>query len=390
MNPAERLLINSINLCLGKKEAQIFEYEENLYGFAIKIAEEQDLLPMFANAVFQSGISVPPKVFDRLLSSAATSVSRYENQKMCLDEVSDIFEKNGIDYLTMKGTEIRRFYPSPEMRTSSDIDILIRKKDVSRADELLREAGYKLTHGGPHDTSYLSPANAHIEVHYQLFDEGLDFYEDFADIWDRAIPAGDNEHHFIMTPDDAYIYIVVHMLKHFKNSNAGARNILDVYLLRKNTELSEDYISKNCSKMGAEKFRKGIERLAWTWFGDGEEGDFEREFGEYILRNGIYGSVFSKVALLKTEKEPVPKNKFRRILFMVFRPYRLMKKTYPSIEKFPPLILVFWVWRWLRIFSRKSRQYFKAQQKVQSKLDTFELGSMEEILRELELYQEKK
>ena len=40
-----------------------------------------------------------------------------------------IAEENGIDYLPLKGYNLKKLYPKPELRTMGDADVLIRLAD---------------------------------------------------------------------------------------------------------------------------------------------------------------------------------------------------------------------------------------------------------------------
>ena len=62
-------------------------------------------------------------------------------------------------------------YPEPWMRTSCDIDILIKKNDMAKATKGLLEAGFKMGAESPHDITFITPSGSHIELHHSLIEE---------------------------------------------------------------------------------------------------------------------------------------------------------------------------------------------------------------------------
>lgn len=71
----------------------------------------------------------------------------------------------GVPYAVYKGPAVARRYPSPAMRAYSDIDVLINRRDIGRADTALRAVG--LTGG------WAGVAETYAETAYQMSGMGL-------------------------------------------------------------------------------------------------------------------------------------------------------------------------------------------------------------------------
>ena len=70
------------------------------------------------------------KQFDRLmLKNAYKYIKRNEE----LNSITRALDNDGIPYIPLKGAVIKQLYPEPELRTSSDIDVLVREKDLDNA-----------------------------------------------------------------------------------------------------------------------------------------------------------------------------------------------------------------------------------------------------------------
>ena len=48
-----------------------------------------------------------------------------------------LFQEKNIDFIVLKGIYLRYLYPNPDLRTMSDIDILVHKEDLDKISEIL-------------------------------------------------------------------------------------------------------------------------------------------------------------------------------------------------------------------------------------------------------------
>ena len=104
---------------------------ENLTRDAIipvsNLAKKHDLAHIVARFISQNGIDVDPTLNDKL--QREDYLAAYRNRQMghTYGEICSAFDEAGIDYLPLKGSVIRPFYPYESMRTSCDIDILVKE-----------------------------------------------------------------------------------------------------------------------------------------------------------------------------------------------------------------------------------------------------------------------
>ena len=86
-----------------------------------------------------------------------TAVYRYEKIKYELDTIIQLFEREKIDCILLKGSYLRKYYPEPWLRTSCDIDVLVDKSDLKKATEIFESRlGYKKENASAHDISLIS------------------------------------------------------------------------------------------------------------------------------------------------------------------------------------------------------------------------------------------
>ena len=68
-----------------------------------------------------------------------TAIYRYENINSELETLKTAFEEEKIPFIPLKGSVIRQYYPEPWLRTSCDIDILVKEADADKASKALAE-----------------------------------------------------------------------------------------------------------------------------------------------------------------------------------------------------------------------------------------------------------
>ena len=96
------------------------------------------------------------------------SVYRNEQIKYAYNQICDIFNNESIPYIPLKGSVIRPYYPEESMRTSCDIDILVREENLKTAIDALVKKGFKCGERHYHDVSLFSEAHVHLELHFNI------------------------------------------------------------------------------------------------------------------------------------------------------------------------------------------------------------------------------
>ncbi len=139
-----------------------------------------------------------------------------------------IFEKANIDFVLLKGTALlASVYPSLAYRFMSDIDILVRDSDLSKAKDCMLSHSYtqnispynqqkKKSH---HLPPFWNPAkNIRIEMHWTIRISDSDFNINMAEVWTRIkkIKIGKSET-YIFSPEDMILHLCFHLF--FSNVN---------------------------------------------------------------------------------------------------------------------------------------------------------------------------
>src|SRR5512139_1238156 len=138
---------------------------------------------------------VPPSILNKL--EKCYHGTAYSNL-LLLKEYKDIaqaFNAKEVALLPLKGIDFfRTFYPNIALRTTNDIDILVKKADLDRAIDILRELGYvqKRTGHVPAEIFHwvfsrpVAAATVFVELHWDLDIPQSPFKVSVEDFWSRA------------------------------------------------------------------------------------------------------------------------------------------------------------------------------------------------------------
>lgn len=256
----------------------------------VRISGENHMNVLLLGALLQTK-SVPEEWIQPMRDAVLRGMLRTGEQLQELRTLEERFEREQIRCQPMKGARMKFYYPSPELREMSDIDILIHTEDMERASVLLREMGYELLEAVKHHDIY-QKGGIILEAHRAMYDRTVDEkqYAYFSDL-SRAKPREGWEYVYDFDAEDFYIYLIAHMAKHFYKRGCGIRNLVDIYVYRKRfgAQMDEAYLHREFGRLGLAAFAVHMERLTRIWLG-GETGEaFYDQLFAYMTDCGIYG-----------------------------------------------------------------------------------------------------
>ena len=334
---------------------ELLQEEKNLITDEIllplyKLAKTHDLAHMIGDALDKNGLlKEGSQAKKHFLHERSVAVYRYEQQRYEFELICDIFEKEKIAFIPLKGSITREYYPQAWMRTSCDIDILVKDEEKERAKLLLIEKlNYRCGDGTSHDISLYSASGVNIELHYGLIEDFISKQNEsvLSDIWQQSALQEQKTCFKKMSNELFYFYHIAHMAKHFQGGGCGVRTILDVWVLNNSLEFEADKLADLFKKGGLAVFENKCRQLSNVWFGEEtEHTSTTAQMSEYIISGGAYGTVVNRVSVQQQKK----KGKFRYALSRIFLPYSIMKSYFPILQKHKWLTPFFEVYRWLKL-----------------------------------------
>jgi hypothetical protein len=315
---------------------------ENVHK-AIKLASSHDLSHLVAWSAKRNGMSEyvgadgEKHIFKAVYRYQQI---RYEYERLCAS-----LEKAQIQFIPLKGSVIRKHYPEPWMRTSCDIDILIRKDDLDRAAQMLTdELKYKRKEACSHDVAFMSPTGVNVEMHFDLIEEGLvnSSAKVLKNVWRVSTPKDGYEYFREMPDSFFYFYHIAHMAKHLLNGGCGIKPLIDLWLLERVEDADLEGREELLSRGGLLKLAGTAVRLSLVWFGKEEHNTLTKEMEKYVLEGGVYGNLANHVAVLRHKMG----GRLQYALSLIFLPYDSIKYMYPILQKHRWLTPVMQARRW--------------------------------------------
>lgn len=241
-----------------KRLSQIMAGNVN-WKYLLKLAEHHGVAPLLAYNLDRSDLlnKMPAIYSERLSRNYAENIHRNIFLSDELTKILSIFNQNGIDVITLKGTVLgEQLYVNPGLRTTNDIDILVQPDKVAQASSLLEKMDYsryilpkKPEHPFHHIYRKKEKIPFIVELHWDLHNPKLKVVNR-EEIWSRArhcqFQGGTT---MVLSPEDILVYIstrlLIHDEKHFKH-------IVDLNeLLKKNKDnLDWDYIVRTGRTLG--------------------------------------------------------------------------------------------------------------------------------------------
>ena len=294
-----------------------------------------------------------------------------------LKRLKEIFNSAEIPFIPLKGAVICRYYPSPWMRSSGDLDILVKKDDFQKAENLLKSAGYRYLNTTPHDVSFKSPQGIKLELHHSLIESGrIGKAEKLLDnIWDHAELTEGSEYR--LKEEMFYHYHLAHMAKHIENGGCGIRPFLDLWLL--NHRFSQGAKRSELLRQGGlTRFSEAANALAVHWFSGEKADENTLNFESFILSGGAFGSKENNVVIKSAAKRGTKGYLWSKI----WMDYENLCCQYPELKGKRVLQPAYEVRRWLRIVFSGNSSYLTDEIKLTHNLES-ELANAKGLWRYL-------
>ena len=118
-----------IGTVLNEQDKQ--QLDEQTLNQIYKIAKKHDMAHLLSTALKKNSITVEAQLEEKFNKAQLDAVNRYLRIDMDKERIFHILNTAQINHIPLKGTIIREMYPEQWMRTSCDIDILIKPQDIS-------------------------------------------------------------------------------------------------------------------------------------------------------------------------------------------------------------------------------------------------------------------
>lgn len=376
------VLLRSVITNTKMTDDEYSNYSSEMLPELLKIAARHDIEHLLILGLKQNGLL--SQNFKDAETRIYKAVFRNEKLKYEYEKLCSTLENGKIPFVPLKGAIIRKYYPEAWMRTSCDIDILVRYDDLENSICLLSQnLQYEIKERTPHDISLFSPRGIHVELHFDLVEEGRanNAKAVLETVWDNVLLHESSKFLYEMSDEFFYFYHIAHMAKHFESGGCGARPFIDLWILDHMEDADKNKRDKLLQDGGLIKFANASRTLIEVWFGKREMDEISFQLQEFILHGGVYGSEDNRVAIQQKKKG----GKFGYIASRIFVPYTKLKGYYPILEKHRWLMPVMQVRRWFMLLKPDVAKMAKKEIETNSNMDKSKAEQMNVLLENIGL-----
>jgi hypothetical protein len=234
------------------------------WEYLLRTAINHGVMPLLyknLNANLQD--SVPESFFKKLKDYFYTNIKRNILLTEEMFEILNKFEALGISAIPFKGPIIAEsVYGSIAYRQFVDIDILVHRKDVSKAKELILSRGYqpiyKLSKAGEkaHMQSrfdfFFNRDSTYIEIHWQIIPKHFSIPIDMEKFWERLTSISISGRNVpTISPIDMFFILCLHGYRHLWQRLFWICDVAQFIQFHK--DLNWERIMKQASELGIER-----------------------------------------------------------------------------------------------------------------------------------------
>ena len=361
-------------LVCGSEEVKYNELSDDTMRSLYSLSSAHDVSHLVSAELDAQGLlKIDDEISDKFRKQHMISIFRYEQMNYEFERICKTLEKNQISFVVLKGAVMRRYYPEPWMRTSSDIDFLINISDLEKIKSvLLEELSIEYKSSWHHEHSFFSESGVHIEFHDNLNPEDNRKKQVLENAWDYVKCVDGWDYMYEMLDEMFYFYHIAHMAKHFEEGGCGIRPFLDLWILDHCIEYDNVKRDDLLKFGGLLTFAKVARHLSEVWFGDVDHDNTTMRMEQYILRGGVYGTFENRVVM----KQSKSGGKFKYILSRIFVPYDSLKFMYPILQKHSWLMPFMQVRRWLMILRPDVAKRAKMEMNINENMEKLKAEEM--------------
>ena len=330
----------------------------------VDIAGKQGTALLIYQGAVNCGMDQKDPLMQRLFMNYYRHLMHHERQMRAVREMFAAFEENGIAYMPLKGCILKDLYPKPELRAMGDADILIRGEEQEKIHRVMQSLGHTVAGENERVTTWKS-RDLSVELHRFLAPKtDEDHYAYYGSGWQFA--RKQTGYRWDMSAEDAYVFIFAHLSRHYRGGGIGCRHVVDLFVYhRAFPEMDAAYINGELEKLHLRRFHDNMMKMLDVWFADGEPDDVTELLTAFICSGGSWGTM--EAAMYANEVKAaaragrVAHSGFRAAMRAVFPSSDQLGLRYRAARKYPALLPVLWVVRWIDII-------FFRPQKIRSRV----------------------
>ena len=354
------------------------------WGSMFRLADYHNVANVVYLGLLGYGDQLPEKWRDRFFARYQEALLFGEHCKESVNEVLTWLDMRDITCVLLTSEGLREFYHIPEAAANSPMEILLDDEEYFLAKGYLIDLGYEA------DQNYVGIGELFRRIsgvpvilyHNLPYKDGR-YTKNLARIMETAYIKEPYENIQMLPPESEFLFRMAEAAYRYVTDELTLREVIDLLLFYQvwNEQIDMGEIKKKLTKIQIDGLADKILWIAHMWFGKPGFSYFEdqpEDISVYdvlenrLLTKGVVNQETDEQAIklrARIEKEEnkesreeardLKKEKFKEYLDeiikkmkWIFPDYHYMSSIYPSLEKIPVLLPVFWVTRGIRLLLR--------------------------------------
>ncbi len=368
----DKQIYNFLKVLKTAFTSEAYRLDEPDWEAMAKLASGQSVAPLFnEGAAFYDGID--SELSQRMFSS---SVMQLSAQALRTEEflcAYDTIAKAGVYPIVVKGLICRYTYGDlGDHRPSGDEDIYIKKEDFPTVMEALRGLGYEPEEHEItpklldviQEISFKSPSGLKIEVHINLFGKETGVRRSLNGYFENAFETAEEievDGHKLYTLDWTlnYLFLFMHLYKHFTFSGVGVRQVIDMGFFHKmfKDRIDIDAVEKAICEIKADRLYADTVEIA-RMLGFDVDTRLKGKDPRLLLEDMADGGVFGNISAERSQSSLVLLSAMNgnegkpNLMKMLFPPVEMLVVGHPVLSDKPWLLPFIWVKRWFKFIGK--------------------------------------
>ncbi len=351
------LMTSMIATAVGKTQYTHGSIDETEAKRLLALSSKHDVAHIVA-AVIDSESLLPKdsEIKKAFYKHKLAAIYRREQLNREEERICEVLSNAGIDFMALKGAVIRKLYPEEWMRSSCDIDILVKESELEKAiGQIVEKLGYADLGRDFHDHHLKSSNGVHLELHFSIAekDERLDSV--LNRVWQYAVC--ESGHRYKLTNEFLIFQTIAHAQYHFLSGGCGVRPLIDLWLLESKLDFSQEELCALLTESGSNRFYNALKTLISVWFDGQTHSELTMKIERYILSGGVFGTKANRAATGKYQKG----GKAKYIVSRIFLPKSDLVIAYPKLKDHPARLPYYEVKRWFSLLSKQKLSDAKSE-----------------------------
>lgn len=366
------------------------EYAPEDWEEIYRLADINNVTGIIANEIKQMPNDFRPQgnIKSYFNQNLGKTIQRYEVNEKAQDRIKSFMCENDIDFTFVKGSSVREFYPVPELRTSGDIDIIVRNEKFDSVLKALKKSDCQILQANP-NVIVLNVYGVEVEIHKDADVLGNYYNGRIFDISRK------NGNEYLLDNYDRLLYVILHLAKHLKGRGAGIRMLMDMDVcIRAINNFDEQRLINMCTDAGIEKCSKMLLSFLNLWFDTpvSKHYDLNDDLVDLLANAFLYGGVFGfknndlgshYVAQSSSSNNVGIKDKIKAFFRWLFPPVTSVRNMYFYSSKHKLLIPLAYAQRFFEGVFIRGRHSINTAKQIAKSDDTAMIEA--QILSELEI-----